>query len=88
MCARLRGVRAALLSELTALETPGDWSHITAQRGMFSYTGLSASQVGQLRSKWHVYMTDDGRISIAALQTAQCAYLARAIHDVVTNGVA
>lgn len=85
MCERLQGVRAVLLDELMALETPGDWSHITAQRGMFSYTGLSVQQVAQLRSKWHVYMTEDGRISIAALRMAQCAYLARAIHDVVTT---
>lgn len=85
MCARLQNVRKTLLHELTVLQTPGDWSHITAQRGMFSYTGLSAKQVALLRSKWHVYMTEDGRISIAALQTAQCAYLARAMHDVVTT---
>lgn len=87
MCARLQGVRAALLRELQALGTPGDWSHITAQRGMFSYTGLTAQQVALLRSKWHVYMTEDGRISIAALQVGQCAYLARAICDVVAPGM-
>ena len=85
MCARLKGVRATLLQELEALGTPGDWSHMTAQRGMFSYTGLSAQQVALLRSRWHVYMTGDGRMALAALRSAQCGYLARAIHDVVTT---
>lgn len=85
MCARLHGVRATLFQELQTLGTPGDWTHITAQCGMFSYTGLTAQQVQRLRSKWHVYMTDDGRMALAALRTAHCAYVARAIHDVVTN---
>lgn len=85
MCERLLGVRQRLLQELQALGTPGNWSHITAQRGMFSFTGLTAQQVQRLRSTWHVYMTDDGRMALAALRTAQCAYVARAIHDVVVT---
>lgn len=34
---------------------------------MFSFTGLKADQVGALAEKAHIYLTKDGRISMAAL---------------------
>ncbi|CAN7082038.1 unnamed protein product, partial [Brassica oleracea var. botrytis] len=34
-----------------------------------------------MTNKWHVYMTKDGRISLAGLSTAKCEYLADAIID-------
>ena len=53
--------------DFTALSWPpaGDWSHIQAQIGMFCYTGLSAPQVQTLVKDHHIYMTADGRISMA-----------------------
>ena len=38
---RIIETRQQLRDELAKLSVPGDWSHITAQIGMFSYTGLS-----------------------------------------------
>jgi aspartate aminotransferase len=38
---RIQEMRAALRGNIEKLGTPGDWSHITSQIGMFSYTGLS-----------------------------------------------
>ena len=32
-----------------------------------------------MTDKWHVYMTKDGRISLAGLSLAKCDYLADAI---------
>jgi aspartate/tyrosine/aromatic aminotransferase len=52
---------------------------------MFSYTGLSAAQVKVIIDKHHVYMFENGRISLAGLTGARVPYLARAIHDVVTT---
>lgn len=43
----------------------GDWSHIKAQIGMFCYTGLTGPQVNRLIVDHHIYMTADGRISMA-----------------------
>jgi aspartate/tyrosine/aromatic aminotransferase len=74
-----------LYAGLTALNTPGDWKHILNQIGMFSYTGLSPPQVKNLTAKWHIYLTADGRISMAGLNAAKCKYLAEAMHDSVTN---
>ena len=44
MSSRIIQVRAALRERLEQLGTPGDWSHITSQIGMFSYTGLTTPQ--------------------------------------------
>ncbi len=83
MSGRIIEMRDALQGHLEKLGTPGSWKHITSQIGMFSFTGLNEKQVGMLRDKWHVYMTKNGRISMAGLNTGNVEYFARAVDDVV-----
>ena len=52
---------------------------------MFAYTGLNKTMVDELREKYAIYMTADGRISIAGLNTGNLAYVAEAFHA-VTKG--
>lgn len=85
MSGRIIEMRKSLKSELDKLETPGTWNHITDQIGMFSFTGLTEKQVLAIREKWHVYMTKNGRISMAGLNTSNVAYFAKAVDDVVRN---
>ena len=73
----------ALFDELQAQGVPGDWQHILNQIGMFSYTGLTKPQVDVLIKKWHIYLTSDGRISMAGLNARKCKYLAEAMKDAV-----
>lgn len=40
--------------------TPGDWSHIIKQIGMFTFTGLNSEQVAFMTKEYHIYMTSDG----------------------------
>jgi aspartate/tyrosine/aromatic aminotransferase len=49
---------------------------------MFAYTGLSKDQVHKLKSDYHIYLTDDGRISISGLNTKNVEYVAKAFHEV------
>jgi aromatic-amino-acid transaminase len=44
-----------------------DVGFITDQKGMFSYSGLSAAQMQRLRDEFAVYGVDSGRICVAAL---------------------
>merc|ERR1719291_803618 len=44
MSKRIQDMRSMLYDELTRLGTPGSWTHITSQIGMFSFTGLSKAQ--------------------------------------------
>ncbi|KAL1885906.1 Aspartate aminotransferase, cytoplasmic [Paecilomyces lecythidis] len=83
MSGRIIEMRKGLRSRLEAKGTPGSWDHITSQIGMFSFTGLNPNQVQVLREKWHIYMTKNGRISMAGLNTHNIDYVAEAIDSVV-----
>ncbi|EGY20213.1 aspartate aminotransferase [Verticillium dahliae VdLs.17] len=81
MSGRIRSMRQTLFDELVRLQTPGDWSHLVKQSGMFGYTGISRAQVQLLEDEFHVYMADTSRISIAGLNDANDHYTMR--HAVV-----
>ena len=82
---RIISVRKSLRDELERLKVAGDWSHITNQIGMFSYTGLTPEQCEKLISKWHIYLLKNGRISLSGINSKNVNYLAEAIADVVKN---
>ncbi|MGC4077760.1 MAG: amino acid aminotransferase [Rubrivivax sp.] len=79
---RIRAMRAALVEKLAAAGVPGDLSYITRQKGMFSYSGLSAEQMQRLRSEFGVYGVDSGRICVAALNSKNIDAVATAIAKV------
>lgn len=83
MSGRIKEMRTALRSKLEELGTPGTWNHITDQIGMFSFTGLTEEQVLKIREDSHVYMTKNGRISMAGLNTNNVEYFAKAVDKVV-----
>ncbi|KAF2774359.1 aspartate aminotransferase [Teratosphaeria nubilosa] len=90
MSGRIFDMRKTLKAKLDELGTPGPsgsggWSHITEQIGMFSLTGLSEPQVLKIREDFHVYMTKNGRISMAGLNTNNVEYFAKAIDSVVRS---
>lgn len=86
MAARISAMRIALHTELVSvLNTPGDWSHVLAQIGMFCYTGLSEVQVQHCIDVHHVYLLNSGRISVAGLNTGNVAQVARAFDSAVRN---
>jgi aspartate aminotransferase len=85
MADRIISMRQQLHKALQEVGAPGNWDHIVNQIGMFSYTGLTKAQVQHMTSKFHIYMTLDGRISMAGLSGSSCRYLAEAIKDAVCN---
>jgi len=85
MSGRIKQVRELLYKELKDLGTPGDWSHILNQIGMFTYTGLSEPQCDRMIKEFHIYLLKSGRISMAGINTLNVVYLAKAINAVVTG---
>ena len=84
MAGRIIEMRTALRKELERLNgKPDSWKHITDQIGMFSFTGLTEKQTLVMREKFHVYMTKNGRISMAGLNTGNVEYVAKAIDEAV-----
>jgi aspartate/tyrosine/aromatic aminotransferase len=82
---RMNNMRDALKAALVKNGCKGNWDHVTNQIGMFSFLGLTPKQCEQMIQKHHIYMTGNGRISIAGLTTANVEYVANAIKDVVDN---
>ncbi|KAJ3052236.1 Aspartate aminotransferase, cytoplasmic [Rhizophlyctis rosea] len=85
MSYRIINMRDELFKHLQELGTPGTWNHVVDQIGMFSYTGLNLNQVNTLKEKFHVYLTDNGRISMAGLNTGNVRKFAEAVDWVVRN---
>uniref|UniRef100_A0A0B7JHV8 Aspartate aminotransferase n=2 Tax=Bionectria ochroleuca TaxID=29856 RepID=A0A0B7JHV8_BIOOC len=85
MSGRIISMRKALRGKLEELGTPGTWNHITDQIGMFSFTGLTEQQVQRLREEAHIYMTKNGRISMAGLNIHNVDRFANAVHHVVSS---
>ncbi|MHC2145108.1 amino acid aminotransferase [Pseudomonas sp. 210_17 TE3656] len=79
---RIAQLRVGLVEALAPHGLSERFAHIAAQRGMFSYTGLSPEQVKQLRERHSVYMVGTGRANIAGADAARLDALAAAIADV------
>jgi len=80
---RIRDMRTHLVEKLRARAPRADFGFVMRQRGMFSYSGLSKSQVARLREEFSVYAIDSGRICVAALNSRNVDYVADAIARVI-----
>ncbi|KAL0402968.1 UNVERIFIED_CONTAM: Aspartate aminotransferase, chloroplastic [Sesamum radiatum] len=86
MAGRIKSVRKKLYDCLNAKDKSGkDWSFFVKHIGMYSYAGLNEAQRENMRNKWHVYMTKDGRMALTGVSQAKCEYLADAFIDSYHN---
>ncbi|GGL45803.1 aromatic-amino-acid aminotransferase [Pseudomonas brenneri] len=85
MRSRIAQLRSGLVEALVPHGLAERFAHVGVQRGMFSYTGLSAEQVKQLREKHSVYMVNSGRANVAGIDETRLGLLAEAIADVCRN---
>jgi len=76
---RIRAMRTSLVDKLRTRGVKQDFSFVAQQRGMFSYTGLSADQVERLKTEYAIYAVSTGRICLAALNSRNIDYVADAI---------
>ena len=80
---RIKTTREELVLQLQVAGVKGDLSYITAQVGMFSYSGLSMTQMQRLRSEAGVYGLDSGRICVAAINSQNITAVAAALSQVM-----
>ena len=85
MRTRIAQLRSGLVEALASFGLAEHFAHINEQRGMFSYTGLTAEQVKSLREKHSVYMVGSGRANIAGVDGTRLNQLAKAIAQVCTR---
>lgn len=80
MASRIHLMRVKLHEELRRLGTPGSWTHILTQKGMFSFLGLTEKQC---KYCWNhnAFITMSGRANMAALTDTNVIFLAKQIHE-------
>ncbi|CAG9784183.1 unnamed protein product [Diatraea saccharalis] len=84
MADRIISMRQQLRAGIEGAGNKQNWQHITDQIGMFCYTGLNADQVAKLTKDHHIYLTKDGRISVAGISSKNVNYVAEAMHKVTS----
>jgi aspartate/tyrosine/aromatic aminotransferase len=82
---RIKAMRLALVEGLATRGVAGDFSYITRQRGMFSFSGLSDDIVAWLRSNKSIYVVGGGRINLAGLTKANINYVCDAIAEALKH---
>ncbi|WP_313306155.1 amino acid aminotransferase [Stutzerimonas balearica] len=80
---RIRKMRLGMVEQLAAKGAKTDFGFVARQRGMFSYSGLTAEQVERLRVEFGVYAISTGRICAAALNERNLGYVTDAIVQVL-----
>ena len=83
MRVRIKSMRQKFVDGLKAAGVTRDMSFITAQIGMFSYSGLTKDQMVRLRSEFGVYGTDTGRMCVAALNSKNIDYVCASVAKVI-----
>jgi len=83
MCDRINGMRRMFVDTLAAKGVQRDFSFITRQKGMFSFSGLTRDQVDRLRDEFAIYIVGSGRINVAAMTPANMDPLCTAIATVL-----
>ena len=82
---RILAMRQTLHRVISAKVPGRDFGYFLTQRGMFSYTGLSAAQVDRLRDEYAVYLVRSGRICLAGLNDGNVERAAQAMAEVMAG---
>ncbi|WNN48235.1 aromatic amino acid transaminase [Siccibacter colletis] len=80
---RILAMREELVKVLETAMPGRDFGYLLRQRGMFSYTGLSAAQVERLREEFGVYLIASGRMCVAGLNSHNVHRVAQAFAAVM-----
>lgn len=80
---RILAMRQELVNVLKEAVPGHNFDYLLKQRGMFSYTGLSAAQVDRLREEFGVYLIASGRMCVAGLNASNVHRVAQAFAAVM-----
>ncbi|WWO96027.1 MAG: amino acid aminotransferase [Candidatus Dasytiphilus stammeri] len=82
---RINTMRSLFVTSLKNKGIQRDFSFITQQHGMFSYSGISSQHVLRLRKEFGIYFLNNGRINVAGMTTQNMDFLCNAICSVLFN---
>jgi aromatic-amino-acid transaminase len=80
---RIAEMRQLFVATLKAKGVEQDFSFLTRQYGMFSFSGLNPEQVNTLREKNSIYIVGSGRINVAGMTKDNMGRLCGAVEEVL-----
>jgi aspartate/tyrosine/aromatic aminotransferase len=80
---RINDMRRLFVETLASKGVDQDFSFITRQKGMFSFSGLNKEHVRRLREEYAIYIVGSGRINVAGMTPNNMDRLCGAIADVL-----
>ena len=80
---RIAEMRQLFVDTLKAKGVQQDFSFLTHQYGMFSFSGLNPEQVKRLKEKYSIYIVGSGRINVAGMTKANMDPLCAAVAEVL-----
>jgi aspartate aminotransferase/aromatic-amino-acid transaminase len=80
---RIHAMRGLFVDTLKAKGVERDFSFLTKQNGMFSFSGLTPDQVDRLREENAIYIVRSGRINVAGMTPSTMDSLCEAIAAVL-----
>ena len=81
---RINTMRELFVKTLKDKGLTQDFSFITRQYGMFSFSGLTKEQVGALKDKFSIYIVGSGRINVAGMTASNMEALCDGIAEVMS----
>lgn len=83
MLLRLRRARIRLYKALKKQDSEKNWKNILTQIGPYYYMNMCEEQVQRLRNEFHIYVRQEGRLSLSGLKKCNVDYVAKGLHKVI-----
>ena len=82
---RINGLRITFANRLTESGAQRDFSFIQKEKGMFSFLGITKSQIDKLISEYAIYLVDSSRINVASINEDNIDYVTKSISKVLSS---
>ena len=82
---RINGLRITFANRLTESGAQRDFSFIQKEKGMFSFLGITKSQIDKLISEYAIYLVDSSRINVASINEDNIDYVTKSISEVLSR---
>jgi aspartate aminotransferase len=78
---RISKMRTSFVQGMAKTNAKRDFTFLLNQKGMFSYTGLTAMQADWLKTERAIYLVGTGRINVAGISESSLTFLCESIAD-------
>ena len=80
---RINGLRVTFSESLKQSGADNDFGFIQKEKGMFSFLGVTQSQIQELINKYAIYLVDSSRINVASINKGNIDYVTESIVNVI-----